>query len=854
MFFLSFYYRRGPLDAFFAPPFSSSTPLPTSSERGPPCPGAFVECPGSCGLRGLTQQPHILFLPALGFYRRWGSGREGGGPPGCKLTVLVVELVSSSRASGCCGSKMFRRPLGAGNQSALGNKDKKRLREQLLRSFPLLSENDLEQLLPAKELMSVVRLNLPQASQAGGGPQQPEALPPLMSASSANKCTLYVLDDVAVVAEVNGLLFPTVHGLWRAPKMLPCFLIFSPVSAFVMKGADLMLPGVCRPLTAAAAAATASAVAAAGAEAAAAAAGGGGIAPGQLWAVRVVGNALPFAVGRAVTRAPSLELLGDKGRTLELIHHLGDALWKYGKEVALPPLFSYKQVYSGTDDADLLAACGMGPPESLPGSLQQGDPHGRQQQGEEEGGEVSPSDAAEDAAATPAAAAVADAEGELQQQGDSGEALAVSGDERSQGEAERAAPSMTPEEIDAYLELCLLETLHAVTDEQLPLDISALYSKLTAEAPAIYYTRIARGDAPFIAPDIRRSSAKKLGKFAQTASKKKLLQTKEQRGVVSVVKINRSHPDYVKHAPVPDSQKRKLIERAAAAAAGAAAQQAGPTIEEGGAPREAPAAAAGARSTSGPLVFEFCVPASKCSRIFAAAGVRSGKNIYFTSQEYREVLEKYLEVRDSKREDVNQQGVGAPPPSSSSRPVRSSAVLMDPLLAEAGGPFPQQTTDGACMALSPILTKEERGDAKAAGSEPQLMEKAELFQRWQETQQPCHAVLRSNDELPLLQDRIVKGACSPIRITVEDKFGGRKHATHILNAANFLLDPKTVADFLQKKLAASASLYAPPGVKTTSAVCVQGNVAGPVAELLISHFGIPKKYIEVEIKKPKSAR
>ncbi|KAL8271701.1 hypothetical protein Esti_004377 [Eimeria stiedai] len=733
---------------------------------------------------------------------------------------------------------MFRRPLGAGNQSALGNKDKKRLREQLLRSFPLLSENDLEQLLPAKEPMSVVRLNLPQTSQAGGGPQQPQALPPLMSASSANKCALYILDEVAVVAEVNGLLFPTVHGLWRAPKMLPCILIFSPVSAFVMKGADLMLPGVCRPLTAAAAAA--GAAAGAGAAGAAGAAAAGGIAPGQLWAVRVVGNALPFAVGRAVTRAPSLELLGDKGRALELIHHLGDALWKYGKEVPLPPLFSYKQVYSGSDDADLLAACGMGLPESLPGSLQQGDPHGRQQQGEEEGEGAPPSDAAEDAAASPVAAApaaLAD-EGDLQQQGESGEALAASGDERSQGEASGAAPSMTREEVDAYLELCLLETLHAVSDEQLPLDISALYRQLTAEAPAIYYTRIARGDWAFIAPDIRRSSAKKLGKFAQTASKKKLLQTKEQRGVVSVVKINRSHPDYVKHAPVSESEKRKLIEKAAAAAAGATAQQVGPTLEDGGGLREVPAAAAGARSTSaGPLVFEFCVPASKCSRIFAAAGVRSGKNLYFTPQEYREVLEKYLEVRESKREDANQRGgEEAPPRSSSPRRTRSSAVLMDPLLAEA------------------VLTKEERGEAKASGSEPQLMEKAELFQRWQETQQPCHAVLRSNDELPLLQDRIAKGACSPIRITVEDKFGGRKHATHILNAANFLLDPKTVADFLQKKLAASASLYAPPGAKTTSAVCVQGNVAGPVAELLISHFGIPKKYIEVEIKKPKSGR
>lgn len=86
-----------------------------------------------------------------------------------------------------------------------------RLREVLLRTFQLLTEDDVELLLPAKEAMVVVRMNLPQAAQTAGGPQQPSALPPLMSASSANKCSLYMVDEVPVVAEVNGLLFPTVR-------------------------------------------------------------------------------------------------------------------------------------------------------------------------------------------------------------------------------------------------------------------------------------------------------------------------------------------------------------------------------------------------------------------------------------------------------------------------------------------------------------------------------------------------------------------------------------------------------------------------------------------------------------------
>lgn len=107
------------------------------------------------------------------------------------------------------------------------------------------------------------------------------------------------------------LLLLQVHGLWRCPQMLPCMIVPSPVSQLVLKGADLMLPGVCRPLTIAAARA----------------AGVNSIEFGDLWAVRVAGNALPIAVGRAVTRAPSLELLGEKGKAIDLMHRLGDSLW-----------------------------------------------------------------------------------------------------------------------------------------------------------------------------------------------------------------------------------------------------------------------------------------------------------------------------------------------------------------------------------------------------------------------------------------------------------------------------------------------------------------------------------------------
>lgn len=53
---------------------------------------------------------------------------------------------------------------------------------------------------------------------------------------------------------------------------------------------------------------------------------------------------------------------------------------KHGKPTPLPPLFTFSQVFSGGDDAELLAACGMGPPESLPGAR----PTGQQQEQQQE--------------------------------------------------------------------------------------------------------------------------------------------------------------------------------------------------------------------------------------------------------------------------------------------------------------------------------------------------------------------------------------------------------------------------------------------------------------------------------------
>ena len=57
------------------------------------------------------------------------------------------------------------------------------------------------------------------------------------------------------------------------------------------------------------------------------------------------------------------------------------------------------------------------------------------------------------------------------------------------------------------------------------------------------------------------------------------------------------------------------------------------------------------------------------------------RNVFFTAEEYRQVLGKYLEQQDTKREDGEEQATqtGGPPPGG-----RGNAVKIDPLLAEAG--------------------------------------------------------------------------------------------------------------------------------------------------------------------------
>lgn len=106
-------------------------------------------------------------------------------------------------------------------------------------------------------------------------------------------------------------LLPTVFALWRAPDLLPQLLVPAHVSRFIIKGADLMWPGVYTPVPK--------------------------MAAGALVAVRVVGNPAPIAVGTLAVSTDEAAEAGFRGVAVNVLHSYCDALWEtFCKRVVLP--------------------------------------------------------------------------------------------------------------------------------------------------------------------------------------------------------------------------------------------------------------------------------------------------------------------------------------------------------------------------------------------------------------------------------------------------------------------------------------------------------------------------------------
>uniref|UniRef100_A0A6I8NCR6 Eukaryotic translation initiation factor 2D n=1 Tax=Ornithorhynchus anatinus TaxID=9258 RepID=A0A6I8NCR6_ORNAN len=123
-----------------------------------------------------------------------------------------------------------------------------------------------------------------------------------------------------------------------------------------------------------------------------------------------------------------------------------------------------------------------------------------------------------------------------------------------------------------------------------------------------------------------------------------------------------------------------------------------------------------------------------------------------------------------------------------------------------------------------------------------------LLSRCLERLQPAYRVTFYGQE-PVMK----KGKISPIEITLAQRASNKK-VTLIRNLEVYGLDPYSVANILQLRGQASATLCPVPGTKDTVQVQIQGNQINHLSRLLLDEYHIPRKYVQGLEKAPKAGK
>lgn len=120
---------------------------------------------------------------------------------------------------------MFIKAFRVKSNTAIRGSDRRKLRSDVSHAFPRLSQEELTEIIPNKEEMSVMRI---------------------MTHSGQN-VTVFCLNGEPIFFDVEKKVIPTVYTLWKFPDMLLSFTTWPLVLDKLKGGADLMLPGVILP-------------------------------------------------------------------------------------------------------------------------------------------------------------------------------------------------------------------------------------------------------------------------------------------------------------------------------------------------------------------------------------------------------------------------------------------------------------------------------------------------------------------------------------------------------------------------------------------------------------------------------
>lgn len=189
---------------------------------------------------------------------------------------------------------MFKKAFKTQNRNKLKRSEVRRFRTGLLTAFPHITEEQLNQVLPPKADIEVVKL--------GGG----------------SRTVLYFVEAQPLFFDPSGRddWVPTVYALWKLPELLPSFVIHAPVFSRLLNGADLMLQGVVVPKSSEWVQKRPAFY--------------GRWQQGSLRALCVKGNKAPIGVGHMLVSSETVERAGMQGKGVEMLHLFQDKLWEAG--------------------------------------------------------------------------------------------------------------------------------------------------------------------------------------------------------------------------------------------------------------------------------------------------------------------------------------------------------------------------------------------------------------------------------------------------------------------------------------------------------------------------------------------
>lgn len=173
--------------------------------------------------------------------------------------------------------------------------DKKNLKLELLRNFPVLTAEDIKEIIPTKEDLNQVKI----------------------VTHSGESLHLYCVGKLPVLFCRENRLYPTVYLLWRFPHLIPFFTTAPEVVPVLQGGADFMAAGIISPVDNQRY---------------------GKVAKNDIVYLNLINNKAAAVVGEAALSSHDMYMSGGRGKCVIVLHVYEDELYKFGTVVPLPQL------------------------------------------------------------------------------------------------------------------------------------------------------------------------------------------------------------------------------------------------------------------------------------------------------------------------------------------------------------------------------------------------------------------------------------------------------------------------------------------------------------------------------------